>query len=200
MLRRARSWKVASSPSRRAMSPLVQFLGAEHREVDAGPPQQLDQRAQAALPAQVERGIAEPEQQVAFALLREQRQRQVRGPVDAAGGRTAAGIVGRRAVPPAPRRPCRGSAPRSSVSKRRRSITASTCSIIIGHSSTQARQVVQAQSVSGWIMARAPIERQQRSAMRLAGDAAGMVVAGIGAIGARPRPGRRRCPGSASSG
>jgi hypothetical protein len=31
-----------------------------------------------------------------------------------------------------------------------------TCSIIIGHSSTQARQVVQDHSVSGWIRASGP--------------------------------------------
>ncbi len=69
MLRRARSWNVASSPSLPGDVAAVQLLGAEHGEVDAGRRHDLDQRAQAALAAKLERRIAQPEQHIACAFL-----------------------------------------------------------------------------------------------------------------------------------
>ena len=73
----------------------VQLLGTKDREVDPGPAQQQDQGTERALGAQVEGAVAEPEQHVAPALVGQHGEAQVHGPVEAAGERTAAGIVGR---------------------------------------------------------------------------------------------------------
>ena len=72
----------------------VELLLAEHGEVDAGPAQQLDERAQRALVAQIEGAVAEPQQHVGLALLRQDGEREIGGPVEPAGERAAAGIVG----------------------------------------------------------------------------------------------------------
>ena len=133
----------------------VAFLLAEHGEVDPGLAQQPDERAQRALVAQVEGAVAEPEQHVGLAASRQDGEREIGRPVEPAGERRPPGLsVASRSSSASAA--LSGVAPCSSVWKRRRSTMASTCSIIIGHSSTQARQVVQDHSVSGSIMASMP--------------------------------------------
>ncbi len=73
----------------------VQFLRPKDGEVDPGAAQQQDQGPERALGAQVEGAVAQPEQHVAPALVGQHGQAQVHGPVEPAGERAASGIVGR---------------------------------------------------------------------------------------------------------
>ena len=128
----------------------VQFLRTKDREVDPGTAQQQDQGAERALGAQVEGAVAEPEQHVALALVGQHGEAQVHGPVEAAGSGRRRGCRS-PSVPPALRRPCRGGA------QFERLETAEVdhgIDVLDHHRAfcTQARQVVQAQRVSGWTM------------------------------------------------
>ena len=72
----------------------VQLLLAEHGEIDPGLAQEPDERAQRALVAQLEGAVAEPQQHVGLALPGQDGEREIGGPVEPAGQRAAAGIVG----------------------------------------------------------------------------------------------------------
>ena len=73
----------------------VELLGADHGEIDLRLAQQPDQAAQGPLAPQLEGGVAQPEQDVGALHIRQPRQGQIRRPVEPAGQRPAAGIVGR---------------------------------------------------------------------------------------------------------